>query len=68
FILTSNEEVVARQKGELYQMAIVKQSNNFIEVSFISDPASKLTLVRQCRQWVWECSEYPFNPVRFELE
>lgn len=68
FILTSNEEVVARQKGNLYQMAIVKESGDFLEVFFISDPISNLKLTRQCRQWVWECSEYPYQPIRFKLE
>ena len=68
FTLTSNEEAVARQKGSQYQLAIVRQSGDFLEVVFIRDPIQHLKLTRQCRQWVWECGEYPFNPQRFSLE
>lgn len=67
FTLTSNEEAVARQKGDSYYLAIVQQLGDFLDVCFIPSPVDKLELVRTCRQWVWECSQYPFNPVRFEL-
>lgn len=68
FTLTSNEEAVARQKGARYQLAIVQQVGNFLEVAFIPDPVHQLNLTRQCRQWVWECSEYSFAPQQFPLE
>ncbi|MCY1524921.1 hypothetical protein D9M68_598810 [compost metagenome] len=68
FIMTSNEEAVARQKGDSYLIAIVKQSGDSIEVSFIPNPTKNLDLVRQCRQWVWECSDYPYNPVIYYLQ
>lgn len=68
FTLTSNEEVVARQKGAKYQLAIVLQSGDFLELAFIRDPIQNVTLIRQCRQWVWECAEYSFSPQRFPLE
>ncbi|MGF6329843.1 hypothetical protein ABH909_002721 [Pseudomonas sp. BS3782 TE3695] len=67
FTLTSNEEAVARQKGDSYYLAIVQQLGDFLDVCFIPNPVDKLELVRSCRQWVWECSQYPFAPVRFEL-
>lgn len=67
FTLTSNEEAVARVKGKDYLLAIVRQSNTFLEVSLISDPANSLEFVRQCRQWVWECSNYSFEPELFPL-
>ena len=67
FTLTSNEEAVARRSGESYYLAIVQQLGDFLDVCFIPNPVGKLELVRSCRQWVWECSQYPFNPVRFEL-
>lgn len=67
FTLTSNEEAVARQKGDSYYLAIVQQLGDFLDVCFIPNPVDKLELVRSCRQWVWECSQYPFTPVRFEL-
>lgn len=68
FIMTSNEEAVARQKGDSYLIAIVKQSGDSIEVSFIPNPTKNLELVRQCRQWVWECSSYPYNPEIYDLQ
>ena len=68
FTLTSNEEAVARQKGAKYQLAIVRQTDNFLEVAFIRDPIQHLKLTRQCRQWVWECASYSFNPQRFALD
>ncbi len=68
FTLTSNEEAVARQKGAAYRLALVRQTNSHLEIAFISDPASELKLTRQCRQWVWECSMYDFNPERFAVE
>jgi len=68
FIMTSNEEAVARQKGDCYLIAIVKQSGDSIEVSFIPNPTKNLELVRQCRQWVWECSNYPYNPEIYCLQ
>lgn len=37
FTLTSNEEVVARQKGKGYQLALVRQTNDYLEVAFIED-------------------------------
>ena len=67
FTLTSNEEAVARQKGSEYLIAVVRQAGNFLEVAFIRDPVQQLSLTRQCRQWVWECNDYPFEPLRFPL-
>ena len=68
FTLTSNEEAVARQKGDSYCLAIVRQSGAYLEIAFIRDPANQLLLTRQCRQWVWECSSYEFAPERFLLD
>ncbi len=68
FTLTSNEEAVARQKGNSYRLALVRQTNTHLEIAFIRDPASQLKLTRQCRQWVWECATYEFMPERFPLE
>jgi hypothetical protein len=67
FTLTSNEEAVARQKGSKYLLAIVRQSGDFLEVAFIRNPVQHLKLTRQCRQWVWECAEYTFDPQSFPL-
>ncbi|MEX0654664.1 MAG: DUF3883 domain-containing protein [Phycisphaeraceae bacterium] len=68
FTLTSNEEAVARQKGMTYLLAVVRQANTQLEIAFIPDPANRLELTRQCRQWVWECSSYPFEPERYPLQ
>lgn len=68
FTLTSNEEATARQKGTAYRLAIVRQAGADLEVAFIPDPANRLELTRQCRQWVWECSSYEYDPERFLLE
>jgi len=68
FTLTSNEEVVAREKGNAYRLALVRQTNSHLEVAFIRDPTAQLKLTRQCRQWVWECSDYAFVAERFALE
>jgi len=68
FIMTSNEEAVARQKGDAYYLALVYQTNDWLEVAFIEDPVSQLALTRQCRNWVWECTSYNFLPNRIQLE
>lgn len=67
FIMTSNEEAVAREKGAHYLLGLVRQANEYLEVVLIPDPVSKLRFVRQCRQWVWECSAYSFEPALFRL-
>jgi hypothetical protein len=68
FTLTSNEEAVARQKGKAYRLVLVRQTSSDLEVAFIEDPVHRLKLTRQCRQWVWECTNYEFIPERFALE
>jgi hypothetical protein len=65
--LSSNEEVVAKQKGTSYLLTIVNQTDDYLEVAFIPDPTQQLELTRQCHQWVWECTEYPYNPLKFAL-
>ena len=68
FILTSNEEAVAREKGAAYRIAVVWQTNNSVEIAFIADPTRNLKMIRQCRQWVWFCDCYPFEPERFAVD
>lgn len=68
FTMTSNEEAVARTKGADYVLAIVRQHHATVEVAFIPDPTNNVSLTRQCRQWVWECSSYPFEPRVYELQ
>jgi uncharacterized protein DUF3883 len=68
FTLTSNEEAVAREKGTAYVMALVHQTESHLEVAFIRDPITHLKLVRQCKQWAWECATYSYDPERYPLE
>ena len=65
FILTTNEEVVAREKGNQYLIALQREIPGFVELAILRNPAATLKLDRQCRQWVWECSTYSYNPRKF---
>lgn len=65
FILTTNEEVVARSKGEHYLIALQREILGFVELAILRNPAGTLQLDRQCRQWVWECSTYSYEPRKF---
>ncbi|WP_395006141.1 sacsin N-terminal ATP-binding-like domain-containing protein [Undibacterium sp.] len=67
FTLTSNEEATAREKGTSYIIALVLQQNDELSVMLIEDPASSLKFERQCKQWVWLCSSYQFNPTNYKL-
>jgi hypothetical protein len=67
FKLTNNEIAVAQEKKETYYIAVVRQLDNYIEIALISDPVKNLVLNRQCVQWIWECSNYDYNPIKFEL-
>lgn len=60
FVITPNEEAVARECGENYALALTLRGKDGVHIQFIHDPVAKLKFVRQCRQWVWECSEYEF--------
>lgn len=62
FIITTNEESVARECGESYIIALtLRSSEDGVHVQFIHDPTRALKFVRQCRQWVWECNDYLFK-------
>lgn len=67
FKLTNNEIAVAQEKKESYYIAVVRQLDKFIEIALISDPVKNLVLNRQCVQWIWECSNYDYNPSKFEI-
>lgn len=67
FKLTNNEIGVAQEKQKKFYIAVVRQTDDFFEIAMISDPIKNLILNRQCVQWIWECSEYEYNPRRFEL-
>jgi hypothetical protein len=63
FTITSNEEAVARQNGIDYYIVLVLQDLNTIQFNFIQDPINNLSMTRQCRQWVWECTDYKYEPL-----
>ncbi|MBG6110602.1 hypothetical protein IWX84_001481 [Flavobacterium sp. CG_9.10] len=67
FKLTNNEIGVAQEKQKRFYVAVVRQTDDFFEIAMISDPIKNLVLNRQCVQWIWECSEYEYNPKRFEF-
>lgn len=66
FTLTSNEEAVARECGDSYVLALVLRDKDGTHLQFVRHPVSSLRFVRQCRQWVWECSEYEFQSQVFQ--
>ena len=68
FSFTTNEEVVARQYGKNYILALVHITCTHFEIDMIPDPAKHLSFVRQCKQWAWVCENYPFNPHRVTYE
>ena len=44
---------------------VVKEA---LEISLVKNPIRNLNMNRQCVQWVWECSGYEYNPMKFELK
>ncbi len=67
FRLTNNEVAVAQVKQASYYVAIVRHTEEFLEISLISDPVNNLLLNRQCVQWIWECESYEYIPIKFPL-
>lgn len=66
FVITPNEEAVARECGGCYALALTLRGKDGVHIQFVHDPVAKLKFVRQCRQWVWECSEYEFQSHFFQ--
>lgn len=67
FRMTNNEFAAAQFKQDCYYLAIVLQGNDALELSLIKNPVNNLNMNRQCVQWVWECAEYEFRPMKFKL-
>lgn len=67
FRLTNNEVAVAQEKKDLYLLSLVRQTNSYVEIALIANPIENLPLTRQCVQWIWECTEYEYKPMRFEI-
>ena len=68
FRLTNNEIAVAQIKQKSFFVAIVRQTDEFLEIALVSDPVNNLSLNRQCVQWIWECESYEYRPMKFELK
>ena len=67
FRITNNEIAVAQDKQDSYYIAIVRQIDDFFEIALVPNPVKNLKLNRQCVQWIWECSEYEYKPLKFEM-
>ena len=67
FRMTNNEFAAAQYKPSNYYIALVFQNKDTFEISLIKDPINRLNLTRQVVQWVWECSEYEYKPMKFTM-
>lgn len=67
FRMTNNEFAAAQYKPSNYYLALVYQNKDSFEISLIKDPVNRLNLTRQVVQWVWECTDYEYRPMKFKL-
>ena len=67
FRMTNNEFAAAQYKPSNYYIALVCQNKDSFEISLIKDPVNRLNLTRQVIQWVWECSDYEYKPMKFYI-
>ena len=67
FRMTNNEFAAAQYKPGNYYLALVYQNKDSFEISLIKDPVNRLNLTRQVVQWVWECTDYEYKPMKFSL-
>lgn len=67
FKMTNNEVAVARNEKDSFYLALVRQEDTRVEICVIKNPTDTLVLNRQCVQWIWECSEYEYEPLIFNL-
>lgn len=67
FRMTNNEFAAAQYKPGNYYLALVCQNKDSFEISLIKDPVNRLNLTRQVVQWVWECTDYEYKPMRFKI-
>lgn len=67
FRMTNNEFAAAQYKPSNYYIALVFQNKDTLEICLIKDPINRLNLTRQVVQWVWECSDYEYKPMKFSI-
>ena len=65
FSMTNNEFSAAVQYKEKYYLAIVNQSDNYIEICFISDPINSLNMTKRVKKWEWYCNSYDGNYTKY---
>jgi hypothetical protein len=63
FTLTDDEMLLAREKGNAYQVALVRRIDTQLQVAFICDPTNQLEYRQKCRVAYWEFAAYEFRPV-----
>ena len=57
----------AQYYQDKYYIAIVRQAKEALEISLVKNPIRNLNMNRQCVQWVWECTEYEYKPMKFKM-
>ena len=67
FRMTNNEFAAAQYYQDKYYIAIVRQAKEALEISLVKNPIRNLNMNRQCVQWVWECNEYEYKPMKFKM-
>lgn len=65
--MTNNEYSSANELKDKYILAIVKQSNDSLEVCFIKNPIQNLNLIKRVTRWEWICDEYGGTVKYFEF-
>ena len=68
FSLTNNEYGVANEKKDAYLLAIVKQTDTYLELCIIQNPLETIQLNRRVTRWEWICDEYQGDLKEFNLE
>lgn len=67
FKMTNNEIAVAQEKQKSFFIALARQTQDSFEVALICDPINNLSFNRQCVQWIWECENYEYKPLKFGI-
>ena len=65
FSMTNNEFSAAVQYKENYYLAIVNQSDSYIEICFICDPVNSLNMTKRVTKWEWYCNSYNGNYMKY---
>lgn len=68
FTFTNNEYSTAVENKNKYFFAITCQTEDAIEVCFISNPIDNLSFTKRAIRWEWVCSEYKGEVVRANLK